>query len=207
MGADARLFGAQMTSLNIKVPPWPEPSPGDSLQAYACRVASALTDAPAIVGGASFGGMVALELAALIRPKAVILVGSCTGPASVAPYLRMIGSVAIHLPVAAFRPRPWTSPLVVPKFGQLDAGQRKLFWDMAAGTSPAFFRWACSAVLSWQPSPHDVPIFHLHGDHDRLIPLKRVKPTKIVEGAGHLLSLTHPEPVTAFIEGVVRGVA
>jgi pimeloyl-ACP methyl ester carboxylesterase len=44
-----------------------------------------------------------------------------------------------------------------------------------------------------------MPVHHLHGDRDRLIPVHRVKPDHVVAGAGHLLNITHPDAVNDFI--------
>jgi len=204
MGADARLFLAQSAALEFTVPPWPLPAPDDSLQTYAARIASTLPEPPAVIGGASFGGMVAIEVAAIMRPNAVALMGSCATPSAIAPAIRALGRMALALPTALFRPRRSASPLLAPKFGELDREQKALFWAMAAAVPASFLRWACGAVLSWRPTPHDVPVFHIHGDRDRLIPVDRVEPTEIVRGAGHLLTLTHPAEVTAFLGRVVR---
>jgi hypothetical protein len=35
-----------------------------------------------------------------------------------------------------------------------------------------------------------MPIYHVHGDRDRLIPVRRVNPDHVIAGAGHLLNLT-----------------
>jgi pimeloyl-ACP methyl ester carboxylesterase len=78
---------------------------------------------------------------------------------------------------------------------------------MAAAVPASFLKWACGAVLSWQPTPSTVPVFHIHGDRDRLIPIDRVRPTDVVAGGGHLVSLTHPAEVTAFLRRVAEAVA
>ena len=77
---------------------------------------------------------------------------------------------------------------------------------MAAEVPSSFYKWGCSAILSWRPSPVTCPVFQLHGDSDQIIPLDRVRPTptQVVRGGGHLLSLSHPAEVTAFISGVVN---
>jgi pimeloyl-ACP methyl ester carboxylesterase len=76
----------------------------------------------------------------------------------------------------------------------------QLFAQMLAATPPAFIRWAASAVSSW-PGVRELPmpIYHVHGDRDRLIPLRRVQPDRVIAGAGHLLSLTHADAVNDFI--------
>ena len=47
-----------------------------------------------------------------------------------------------------------------------------------------------------------MPIYHVHGDRDRLIPVHRVKPDCVIAGAGHLLNLTHANAVNDFIARV-----
>lgn len=64
----------------------PMPDPADDLPAYAARVRDSIRlIGPCIVGGVSFGGMVACELAALTDCRAVILVASCRSRACPAP--------------------------------------------------------------------------------------------------------------------------
>jgi pimeloyl-ACP methyl ester carboxylesterase len=90
----------------------------------------------------------------------------------------------------------------------MSAKPRELAWDMAAAMSPAFFKWGIGAVLHWDPSPipPSTPVRHIHGSRDLLMPLAGVQPTRIVQGGGHLLTLTHPARVNAFLLEVLREV-
>jgi pimeloyl-ACP methyl ester carboxylesterase len=151
------------------------------------------------LGGASFGGMVALELAALVKPRGIFLIGSCTSPRSITPVAQLMRAVLHLLPVPLFRPRRWMMPLVTPMFGRLTSDQRGLFFSMAERTPASFLKWGVEAILSWHPSPVAVPVHHIHGSRDRLIPIGRVQPNRVVSGGGHLLTLTHPEQVVAFL--------
>lgn len=65
-------------------------------------------------------------------------------------------------------------------------------------------RWAVSAILNWNPRPLEgVPIFQIHGPHDRVIPAKYVEPDVLLPSGGHLINLTHADEVNAFIEKVI----
>jgi thioesterase domain-containing protein len=71
LGADERLFQAQRAAIpELEVPAWPDPVPGESLREFAARAAEAVPAGEGLyLGGSSFGGMVALEMAARVRPK------------------------------------------------------------------------------------------------------------------------------------------
>ncbi len=95
------------------------------------------------------------------------------------------------------------SPILLLKLGQLRPAERRLFWDMATRVAPGFFKWGCRAMLSWRPTAHDVPVFHLHGSADRIIPVHRVRATQVLSGAGHLLPLSHPVETSTFLSRVL----
>lgn len=201
LGADHRLFEEQKAALpNVVVPSWPELDPNESLPAFAKRVAESLPKSELLyVGGSSFGGMVALEVAALLRPKGVLLIGSCRGPEALGSAARGLGTFVPAAPTFFFEPRPWLLNLVVARFGRLSPEQRTLFLSMAATKSAAFLKWGVRAILSWRPTPVAVPVRHIHGDADHVIPIGNVSPDRVIPGGGHLLSLTHATEVNAFI--------
>jgi pimeloyl-ACP methyl ester carboxylesterase len=201
LGADQRLFQRHREVLpDLIVPAWPEPAADDTLATFAARLAERIPRSDLLyLGGASFGGMVALELAALLRPRGVFLIGSCASPASISPLIRQLRAFARALPARAFHPRRWSLPLVLPKFGRLGRADRQLFLSMACEAPGAFLKWGVEALLSWRPAPVAAPIHHIHGSADRLIPLRLVRPGYVVPGGGHLLSLTHPQEVNAFL--------
>lgn len=147
----------------------------------------------------------ALELAALLRPKGVILIGSCRSPDCLTPLARYLRVALSFLPVSSFQPRAWSLRLAGPMFGRLTGEKRDLFWSMARSTPASFLRWGIGAVLSWRPTVVATTVHHIHGSRDRLIPLRLVQPDRVVLGGGHLLTLTHSGEVTAFLRERVPG--
>ncbi len=201
LGADNRLFQAQRSVFpELVVPKWPAPEPQEPLPRFAARCAELLPrDRDLVLGGASFGGMVALELASLLRPRCVVLIGSCRGPESIAPFLRWLRPAIKTVPTFLYRPRRWWWPLAAPFFGSVTPAQQETLWSMARATPASFLSWGAGAILSWHPSAVVTPVHHIHGSTDSLIPLSRVAPDRVVPGAGHLLTLTHPAEVNSFL--------
>jgi len=64
-----------------------------------------------------------------------------------------------------------------------------------------FSRWATRATVNWQPSPDvaRVRIHQLHGDRDKIFPVRRTSPDRVIEGAGHVLTATHPADTAEFL--------
>jgi pimeloyl-ACP methyl ester carboxylesterase len=203
MGADGRLFAGERAAFaNLVVPDWLAPRPGESLPDYAARFAVQVdpgTDC--IIGGASFGGFVAVEIARHLRARACFLIGSVRGPSELPLRIRTLRGVRRLLPRLPFE---WAAPLAT--FSGAASGwamgpaQRGVLRRLADADA-VFLRWACGAVLTWpEPPPLAVPVFQIHGGRDRVLPARRTRADVIVPGAGHLLVVTHARQVNRFIE-------
>src|SRR5687767_7745630 len=83
MGADERVFAPQLQAFpQLVVPKWIEPKADESLASYAARFAAGVDPKqPCFIGGASFGGFVAMEMARHLDAIAVFLIGSVRSPA------------------------------------------------------------------------------------------------------------------------------
>ena len=80
LGTTGELFRPQRRAFpDLEVPPWLDPHRGESLPGYGRRMAAALAPGPSdlVLGGVSFGGMVALEMARHLPTRAVGLIASC----------------------------------------------------------------------------------------------------------------------------------
>src|SRR5260221_587394 len=115
VGADRRLFDAQRScAANLRVIEWIDPvAPDEPLTNYARRLASTIEPSlPFVLGGASFGGMVALEVARHIQPDAVILIGSCRSPSSLPAIYRFLRALSDLVPDSLFAHSFSLSPLI-----------------------------------------------------------------------------------------------
>lgn len=171
---------------------------------YAHRLAVQLhIDAPFDLGGSSFGGMIALELARYVAPENVFLFGSCRSSRSFAPSLRALRWMAPVLRNRLLRPPALLQRPIAWWFGATTAAHAQLFADMLASTPIEFLQWASNAIGSWKGVAEVLmPIHHVHGERDRLIPVRRVRADRVISGAGHLLNVTHAREVNAFIADV-----
>jgi pimeloyl-ACP methyl ester carboxylesterase len=101
MAADERLFAPQRAAFpQLLVPAWIEPLPQESLRSYAGRLARRIDPGrPCVVGGVSFGGIVALEMAVHLQARACVLISSVRSPVEFPWWYRLLRPAAALGPV------------------------------------------------------------------------------------------------------------
>jgi pimeloyl-ACP methyl ester carboxylesterase len=205
IGTDARLFALQRLEFpQLVVPEWLPPLAGELLPDYAARLAAAINpNRPCLVGGHSFGGMVALELARHLPAVGCVLISSVKSARELPHWMRVLGPLAWLLPrqtnmyLNAFGTllRYTVAPLMPRRGRQLGEQLRKV-------RSP-LIPWALRVVAKWRPEPGSCPcpVWQLHGDADFVFPLRFTHADRVVPGGGHLLPLSHPYVVNEFVRG------
>jgi pimeloyl-ACP methyl ester carboxylesterase len=177
LGADERLFAYQRSMFpNLIIPRWIAPKSNESLSAYAHRFAKTLkVKRPFYLGGASFGGMVALEMAKELKPEGVILIGSARDAKTVPFYDKGLIRLFPFLPallVYTARNFPGFRMLF---FGITRKEDRETFNDMLLKTSNQFLCWGIQAIFSWEGcEANGMRVFHIHGNQDALIPFRKI---------------------------------
>ena len=207
LAADANVFLPQKLALpQLTVPEWPIPQPDDTLDSYCDRLADELRmDERLIIGGASFGGIIALHVAKRLDPAAVLLIGSIRSPAELPGFARLarpLKPLVPFLPVRLLQlscaPMTWTW---FRRFAPHLSGLASQF----RGSDPRVLKWSLMRILDWKTRPDPgCPVFHIHGQRDFVLPIRHTEPDTVVAGGGHLISLTHGEQVNAFIRSAIQ---
>lgn len=207
LAADANIFGPQKIAFpQLTVPEWPTPEQDDTLDSYCRRLADDLRPLDdAIIGGASFGGIIALHVAQQLNPRAVVLIGSVRSPAELSRVVRFSRPLE---PLTRFIPVRFLQLCCLPlssRFARRIVPHLSGLSRQFRGSDPAVFRWSLQQILNWSTEPTlNCPVFHIHGKRDYVLPLRYTKPTTVVEDGGHVISLTHPIEINDFIRSVIN---
>lgn len=202
LGADARMYEPQRAAFpGLEVPRWLEPRRRETLADFARRMSERIDPAgPLFLGGSSFGGMVALEAARFLNPRAVFLIGSCRSPRSVPWSFRAAARVGRFAPGPVLRMIHGLNSRSTWMFGDLNPQQHAMMVAMMRDADPAFIQWGGHALTRWAGAGEPAaPVHHIHGGDDRIMPCRLVRPDVIIPGAGHLLNVTHADEVNRFI--------
>ena len=203
--ADESIFGPQKLAFHgLTVPGWLDPLPGESLAEYCKRWASELAPcSPHIIGGASFGGIIALEMAKYLKPAAVILIGSVRKREDLPLHIRTLFSARAFVPWVPWRALQSLAtcvkrPLFAKHFPHVSGVVRQF-----SNANRNVLCWSVQQLLAWQgPSQIDCPIYQIHGSHDRILPVR--KSVEQIANGGHVISLTHAKEVNAFIHRIMK---
>lgn len=192
MGGDHRMYLHPWTTLpNFSAHDWMPFSGEKSIAAVAEAMVGAcgIQEGDSLIG-TSLGGMVALEIARLVRIEKLILIASALHPREISRTLATLHPLA--------RIFPWR---------RLQHGARRIpvkSPQMYAANDPEFIRVMCRAVFEW-PGIEKVPlpVFRLHGRFDPVIS----RPSHVdhwITG-GHRINETHAKTCVDIIQGYLMG--
>jgi pimeloyl-ACP methyl ester carboxylesterase len=188
---------------------WVEPHPRESLHDYAQRIAATIPrGGPLVLCGVSFGGMIALEIAESVGAAGLVLSGACYSPSQVHWYLRPTAYIIALIPPWIGERTRWLVGGAAWLIGPLGRAERRSIAVMTRAALVKQVTWGFKAIVQWPGKPRpSIPVIQVHGQRDRIIPLKKVRPDIVVPGAGHLLNMTHPKPLNDAIAAMLRAVA
>jgi pimeloyl-ACP methyl ester carboxylesterase len=203
MGADQRVFAKQKAAIpQITIPPWLPHNPHETLSDYGKRFAQAIdTGGPCVIGGASFGSMVALEMIPHLDVRGCFLIGGVRSFEELPLRIRMAKPFASLTRILPYEIATLGSKAAHKTVGALLGEYFNDLLGQVADSDASFLRWASRAVLTWDGPKEsgETPIFHIHGASDFVLPARCTRPDQVVRGAGHALSMSHGDELTEFL--------
>lgn len=192
MGANSNMYPKEKyNSLeNVIFAEWPVYEGEDTIGTIARKIIDQYQiNSEMVVGGSSFGGIVAIEIAKTIGINKAILIGSATDPACINPLLKKLSNLAEITPFQ----------FIQALTGTVNRYMNSELLQMFEESDSEFIRAMCTALFKWEGlCGFACDIHHIHGEKDLVIfpPRQNVK---IIPGGGHLISITHAEEVASFI--------
>jgi pimeloyl-ACP methyl ester carboxylesterase len=206
LGADERVFQLmnfyEFSPTFIK---WIPPTKDESIDSYACRILSQVKSPHPILIGLSFGGIMAIEVAKLIETEKVIIIASAKVKSEIPFYFRLIGKSGIHKLVPASFLKKYNF-ITSWFFGAKQASERILLKQILKDTDSFFLKWALDKVINWENKYELTNVFHVHGTHDRILPIKFVKSNSNIKNGGHFMTLSHAQEISEILNKALKGV-
>lgn len=212
LGADERIFSkiAWPEGICVHYLHWLTPQhPQEPMEHYARRMSAAITEPNPILMGASFGGIMSIEISRLIPVQKIVLLSSITSYRELPWWMRTCGKLKLdavlprkgnfrkRLPLHLFHP--------VQNFflGAESEEAKKLAAEFRDKVDAAYLKWSIHQILNWKNDGVDVPFVQIHGNRDKLFPISNVSPTHVVENTGHFMIFQRSSEVSRLLQAVL----
>ncbi len=203
LGADERVF--QFIDFFEYKPVfinWIDPLRNETIESYAARISSKITAPNPVLIGLSFGGIIAVEVAKIIKPEKIILISSVQSKDEIPFIYRLAGMLRLHriMPAAVMRKANFITYWL---FGIKSDAEKKILAAILKATDPVFLSWAIDKILTWKNKSKTENLIQIHGTQDRLFPSYKSADV-IIKGGGHLMVLNRAEEVSCFLHDALK---
>lgn len=198
LGADRRAFKKLVFPPDFELIylDWITPELGESLEAYAARLALKIdTSTPFYLIGLSFGGMLATEIAKKLSPVHTFLISSTPVFSGLPWYYKRAGNLRLQkmIPIALFKR---INNIGLNFLGAKTHDERVLLKQLIIDSDPNFIKWALTCILKWRNKERPSNLTHIHGAADIILPFKYHKPDVTIKGGGHFMVYSDAKEVS-----------
>lgn len=203
LGADEHAFSRLIIKNHeLKVLPWLKPFKKETIAAYAGRMAELISEPSPIILGLSFGGMIAIEIAKQMPVEKIILISSIKTKKELPGWMRLTGKLKLHkiLPVKSNR---LTERFDNAQLGVSNKEEKAMVKAYRQNADMEHIAWGVDQILKWQNTFGDARIFHIHGEYDRVFPVRNIIPTHLIKQASHIMILNRASEISDCINQIL----
>lgn len=199
LGVDCRVFDKMdFKDLDVYFIEWIDSLKNEPIEDYAKRISIGAIEKDSILIGLSFGGMMAVEVSKVIPVKKVILIASAKTKSELPLLYRIAGKLRLHklIPSTVFK---WNNLLSRWIFGIQTKEEKVLFKNILKDTNSRFLCWAINEIVNWKNVQIPEIVTHIHGDNDKILPLKNVEADIIIKSGGHFMTVNKALEIEAIL--------
>jgi pimeloyl-ACP methyl ester carboxylesterase len=204
LGADERAFSKlKIDGHTLQVIKWLMPEPAETLQQYAERMRSGITEENPILMGLSFGGMLCTEIAKQIPVKKIILISSVKSSKELPWWMKTVATLKLNK-IVPLKSSRFTQPFQNRMLGVQSEEEKALVACFRRDVDLPYTNWAVNQAINWKNEWQHPDICHIHGDNDHMFPIKNIKPTFTIKKAGHFMIMNRAAEVSDCINSVLQ---
>lgn len=200
LGADEKVFKhLRLNGYEFKFIPWLQPKQKENIRDYAKRMAAYIEHDSPILLGVSFGGMIGIEIAKQMQLQKLIIVSSIKSTGELPVWMKLVGSLKLHkfLPARSYK---FTETIDNDRLGVSTPEEKEMVRAYRKNVDPVYFNWAIHEVLNWKNNWHPENLIHIHGDRDKIFPIKKINATCIIKNGTHLMIYNRAKEIGEYIE-------
>jgi pimeloyl-ACP methyl ester carboxylesterase len=204
LGADERAFSKiNVDGYQLKVIPWLIPLVNETLQQYATRMRSSIDVENPILMGLSFGGMVSIEIAKQIPVKKIILISSIKNKNELPSWMKLVAKLKLNK-IFPLKSTKLTAPIQNKILGISTNDEKKLVYSLRKNANQVYINWAVNEAINWKNEQIPTQIFHLHGNADKMFPIKKINADIIINNGGHFMIMNKAAEISKHLQQIVN---
>ena len=199
LGADEKAFvNLHIHGHELRYIPWIKAHKKERIELYAERMAKYIKEDSPILLGLSFGGMVAIEIAKQKPLQRLIIVSSIKSAAELPRWMKTAGSLKLNklLPIRKYK---FTEKIDNVRLGVSNEEEKQMVRAYRKNADLIFLDWAINQALNWKNSWQPENIIHIHGNKDRVFPIKKINPTHVIKDGTHMMIYNRAKDISTCI--------
>ena len=200
LGADEKVFSnLQMKGYQLQYIPWLKPDKNEPLDLYAKRMAEPIKDDSPVLIGVSFGGMMGIEIAKQLPLRKLFIISSIKTTNELPGWMKIAGTMKLNklLPLQSYR---YSERIDSNRLGVTSIEEKEMVKAYRKSADPTYLHWAIDKVVNWKNNWNPDNLVHIHGDKDKIFPIKKIHPTHIIKEGTHMMIFNRAREISAFIE-------
>jgi pimeloyl-ACP methyl ester carboxylesterase len=153
---------------------WQLPEKNESLQDYAKKMLKYINHENPVLLGVSFGGVLMQEIAKLISYEKLIIVSSVKQSSEIPKHMKFARETGVYkyLPFGLLN---YIAEIEKLPLGNLIRKRLKLYKQYLSVNDKKYLDWAVKEMVCWEQTEPIKGIIHIHGDKDKVFPVKNIK--------------------------------
>ena len=167
---------------------WQLPEKNESLQSYAKKMLKNINHENPVLLGVSFGGVLMQEIAKLISYEKLIIVSSVKQSSEIPKHMKFARETGVYkyLPFGLLN---YITEIEKLPLGNLIRKRLKLYKQYLSVNDKKYLDWAVKEMVCWEQTEPIKGIIHIHGDKDKVFPVKNIKEYINLAGGTHIMIL------------------
>jgi pimeloyl-ACP methyl ester carboxylesterase len=205
LGADERAFSKLnlLPGVRLQVLPWLQPHPGEPIGDYALRMSKGITEPDPILMGLSFGGIMCTEIARQVPVKKIIIISSIKTSAALPGWMRTVSFLRLYK-IVPLKSSRFTASIQNRFLGVTGGEDRQVAEHYRKHADIRYVNWAVDKIMNWKNNWVHPRIFHIHGDNDKMFPIRKVRPDFCIKRGGHFMIMNRAPEVSDCINAVLQ---
>jgi len=199
LGADKRVFDFLKLDAKMIHLDWIKNKKNESISSYAKRLSEKIdTNEPFILMGVSFGGLVAVEISKILKPKKTILISSVKTKNEIPLLYRIFGKTKLFNLVPVFVLKN-TNSFINFMFG---TKEKALLKSIMQQSDAEISKWAVVQLMIWKNEEILSNCIKVSGSKDKILPAYKID-DYIIENGGHLMIVDRADEISKVVNDYI----